>query len=84
MGRSFRGLEPHFGQAVTKPAHPMDQIDTRSAPFGRNNFSHVLDVLLDFAYLWMHLSDQIVLGLRKFFNAHCHFMQLFQHRILTG
>ncbi|PYJ45654.1 MAG: hypothetical protein DME80_01765 [Verrucomicrobia bacterium] len=69
---------------MTKPAHPMDQIDTRSAPFGRNNFSNVFDLLFDFAYLRVHVTNQIVLGLRKLFNADCHFMQLFQHRVLTG
>ncbi|OLE56684.1 MAG: hypothetical protein AUI36_15405 [Cyanobacteria bacterium 13_1_40CM_2_61_4] len=62
----------------------MDQIDTRSAPFGRNNFSNVFDLLFDFTYLRVHVTNQIVLGLRKLFNADCHFMQLFQHRVLTG
>ena len=46
-----------------------------SAPFGRNNFSNVFDVLLDFAYLRMHVTNQIVLGPRKLFNAGCHFME---------
>jgi hypothetical protein len=31
----------------------------------------------------MHLADQIVLGLRQLFYPFHHFMQLFQHRILT-
>jgi len=57
---------------------------TRSAPFGRNNFSNVFYLLFDFAYLRMHVTNQIVLGLRKLFNTGCHLMDLFQHRILTG
>jgi hypothetical protein len=62
----------------------MDQIDMLLAPFGRNNLSNVFDVLLDFAYLRMNVTNQIVLRLRKLFNAHCHFMQLSQQRILPG
>jgi hypothetical protein len=34
-----------------------DGIDAPSALFGRNNFSNVLDVLLDFVNLRMHVSD---------------------------
>src|SRR5438067_292641 len=59
---------PRFGSEMTNPARSMVQIDTRLALFGRNNFSDVLDVLLDFTNLRMHLTDQIVLGLRKLFN----------------
>src|ERR1700751_4530041 len=33
------------------------------APFGRNNFSNVFDLLLDFGYLRMHVTNQIVLRL---------------------
>jgi hypothetical protein len=78
------GDEPRCGYAVTNPARSMDRIDTRSALFGRNNFSNVFDLLLDFAYLRMHVTNQIMLGLRKLFNAGRHLMDLFQHRILTG
>jgi hypothetical protein len=39
-----------------------------------------LDVLLDFTYWRMHLANQIVLGLRKLFDARCHVRKLFQHR----
>jgi hypothetical protein len=55
-----------------------------SALFGRNNFFDVLDVLLDFTNLRMHVTNQVVLGLRKLFNSLSHFTQLFQHRVLTG
>ncbi len=58
--------------------------DGSSALFGRNNFFNGLDLLLDFVNLRMHVPDQIMLGLGKLFDARCHFMQLFQHRILTG
>jgi hypothetical protein len=51
--------------------------------FGRNNFSNVFDLLLDFTNLRMHVTDQIMLGPRQLFNAVCHFMQLFQRRFLT-
>jgi hypothetical protein len=78
------GDQPPCWQAVTNPARSMDRIDTRSALFGRNNFSNVFDLLLDFVYLRMHVTNQIVLRLRKLFNARCHFMQLFQRRLLTG
>jgi hypothetical protein len=60
------------------------EIDKLSALFRRNDFSHVFDVLLDFINLRMHVADQIVLGLRQLFDAFCHFVQPFQHRILTG
>jgi hypothetical protein len=39
-----------------------------------NSFSNVFDLLLDLINLRMHLTDQIVLPLRKRFDAPCHFM----------
>src|SRR6476659_6642011 len=56
----------------------------RSTSFGRNSFSNVFDLLFDFAYLRMYVANQIVLGSRKLFNAGCHFMKLFQRRMLMG
>jgi hypothetical protein len=41
--------ESRFAQ--TNFARAMVQIDTRSALFGRNNFSNVFNMPLDFAYL---------------------------------
>ena len=40
-------------------------------------------MLLDLIDLRMHLTDQIVLSLRKLFDAPCHLMELFQHRVLA-
>jgi len=41
--------------------------------FVRNSFSNVFHMLLDLINLRMHLTDQIVLDLRKLFDAPCHF-----------
>lgn len=39
-----------------------------------DSFSTIFDVLLDLFNLRMHLTDQIVLPLRKLLDALCHFM----------
>jgi len=49
----------------------LDGFDRAVASF-LNSFSNVLDVLLDLVNPRMHFPDQIVLALRKLFDAPCH------------
>jgi len=55
----------------------------RIGTLGRDGFRDILHVLFNLADLRVHFADQIMLGLRELFDAHRHFVQFFQHRILA-
>src|SRR5438105_4550727 len=53
------------------------------ATAGRNGFRDTFHVLFDLVHLRMHFPNEVMLDLGKPFDAPGHFVQLFQHGVLT-